>query len=405
MKRFWPWLRLLLAVAVLAALAWKLGTGAFVDGLRAINAWSVLAALGIGFATTVLSAWRWSVVAHNLGLPLSLRTAVADYYRGLFLNSVLPAGVLGDVHRAVNHGQQSGDVGRGVRAVVFERFAGQIVLIVVGVGVLLTQRTLPVDLVPSRETVLTALVVLGVMVTGAAMVGRVRQLLTTTWLDARAGLFSRHALPRVTFSSAATIAGHIAMFYVAARVAGSEATLAQLVPLFVLALLVMAVPINIGGFGPREAFLAVAFGASGLGAAQGVTTAVVYGVLAMIASLPGAVTLFRKRSVPDVQVVAEGVDERGEQVLALAGGGERGTADHAGLGVRPHALREQEPARPAVVVAGLVTGPEDLRVRVQEERDLELAGVHVLVGRGLQARGLADGLPVLETGEERHAAA
>jgi hypothetical protein len=31
--------------------------------------------------------------------------AVADCYRALFLNSVLPAGVLGEVHRAVIHGR------------------------------------------------------------------------------------------------------------------------------------------------------------------------------------------------------------------------------------------------------------------------------------------------------------
>lgn len=323
MKRFWPWLRLLLAVAILVALGWRLGTDAFVDGLRAINAWSVLAALGIGLMTTVFSAWRWCVIAHGLGLPLRLRTAVADYYRGLLLNAVLPAGVLGDVHRAVDHGRQSGDVGRGVRAVVFERFAGQVVLIVIGALVLMTQSTLPVDLVPSGETVIAVLVALAAVAAGAAMIGRVRRALTTTWLDARAGLFSRYALPRVTFFSAATVAGHIAMFVVAARAAGSAATIAQLVPLIVLALLVMAVPINIGGFGPREAFLAVAFGATGLGAAQGVTTAVVYGVLAMIASLPGVVVLFRGRreqlTVENHEVIAEGADQPREKVLALAG--------------------------------------------------------------------------------------
>jgi hypothetical protein len=36
---------------------------------------------------------------------------------------------------------------------------------------------------------------------------------------------------------------------------------------------------------------AVAFGAVGLGAAQGLATAVVYGVLSLVACLPGAVVL------------------------------------------------------------------------------------------------------------------
>jgi uncharacterized membrane protein YbhN (UPF0104 family) len=119
--------------------------------------------------------------------------------------------------------------------------------------------------------------------------------------------------------SAATVAGYVAMFLVAARAAGSDATVTQLAPVVVLALLIMAIPVNIGGFGPREAFLAVAFGAAGLGAAQGFTTGIVYGVLALIAALPGAVVLFlSRRKTEQVEVVAERVGQAREQELALA---------------------------------------------------------------------------------------
>jgi hypothetical protein len=44
----------------------------------------------------------------------------------------------------------------------------------------------------------------------------------------------------------------------------------------------------------------VAFGAVGLGAAQGLTTAVVYGVLSLIACLPGAVVLLLSASAQRV---------------------------------------------------------------------------------------------------------
>jgi glycosyltransferase 2 family protein len=110
------------------------------------------------------------------------------------------------------------------------------------------------------------------------------------------------------------------MFVVAARAAGSDATIAQLAPVVVLALLIMAIPVNIGGFGPREAFLAVAFGAAGLGAQNGFTTGIVYGVLALIAALPGAIVLFlsRRTKTEQVEVVAERLGQSREQELALA---------------------------------------------------------------------------------------
>lgn len=128
-------------VTILAVLLWRLGTGVFLEGLRRIDGPALLAALAIGVLTTVFSAWRWQLVARGLRIRLPLGEAVADYYRALFLNAALPGGVLGDVHRAVRHGQSSGDMGRGVRAVVLERVAGQIALAVVGGAVLLTMES------------------------------------------------------------------------------------------------------------------------------------------------------------------------------------------------------------------------------------------------------------------------
>jgi hypothetical protein len=61
-----------------------------------------------------------------------------------------------------------------------------------------------------------------------------------------------------------------------------------------LALLAMTLPVNIGGWGPREGVTAWAFGAAGLSATQGLTIAVVYGLFAFVAALPGAVVLISR---------------------------------------------------------------------------------------------------------------
>jgi hypothetical protein len=105
--------------------------------------------------------------------------------------------------------------------------------------------------------------------------------------EARLGLLGRASWPGVVLSSFAVLAGHLGMFLLAARVAGSRAPSAELLPLMMLALIAMALPLNIGGWGPREGVTAWAFGAAGLGAAQGLSVAVVYGVLAFAAALPG----------------------------------------------------------------------------------------------------------------------
>ncbi|MFI0349326.1 YbhN family protein [Actinomadura sp. 9N407] len=310
-RSLWPWLRTLIAVGILGTLVWWHSTEAFVRALQAVDMESILVALAIGLFTTLCNAQRWCLVARRLGLRLPLGVAVGDYYQALFLNAVLPAGVLGDVHRAVSHGRDSGNVGKGVRAVVLERVAGQAVIIAAGVLVLLTRPAL----LPDPTTV--ALVGLGLAIV-TALAFRSRRWRRAITAEVR---LVRDIWTGMVVLSAAALAGYVALFFVAARTAGSHAPLTDLVPLAVLALLVMGLPVNVGGWGPREAATALAFGAVGLGAAQGLTVAVVYGVLTFVASLPGAgVLLLRPRlRVKEPQVLLERFDQRSQKVPALAG--------------------------------------------------------------------------------------
>jgi hypothetical protein len=62
----------------------------------------------------------------------------------------------------------------------------------------------------------------------------------------------------------------------------------------------MALPLNVAGWGPREGVAAWAFGAAGLGADQGLATAVVYGVMALVAVLPGLLVLVAEGVVGSV---------------------------------------------------------------------------------------------------------
>ncbi len=284
-------------VTILGVLLWRLGTGVFLDGLRRIDAPTLLIGLAIGVVTTVFSAWRWALVARGLRIKLPLGPAVADYYRALFLNAALPGGILGDVHRAVRHGQSAGDMGRAVRAVVLERVAGQIALAVVGVGVLLGLDS-PVMADARSIAPLVLLAALGALAVVAAVrmnrpptATRRGRALRTTLDEVRAGLFSRANWPGVALSSLIILAGHLAMFVVAAHAAGSSATVGQLLPIAVLALVAMGLPLNVGGWGPREGVTAWAFGAAGLGASSGLSVAVIYGVLSFAAAVPGLFVL------------------------------------------------------------------------------------------------------------------
>ena len=293
MRRFRRWASPALALAVLAVVIWRLGTGPFLAGVEAVDGRALLAASAIFFVTTVFSAWRWTIVSRGLGIRLSLPAAVAAYYRAVFLNLVLPGGVAGDVHRGVSHGREVHDVGRAMRAVVWERSAGQVVQILLLIAVLLV---LPSPVRSSMPFVAAAAVA---VVLGLVLVGRVRRrdrhsrwsrVRNAVVTDVRKGVLPRNALPAVVFASAMVAVGHAATFLVAVRTAGVDAPLFRLLPLALLALLAMVLP-SIGGWGPREGVTAWVFAAAGLGADRGAATAVAYGVLVLAASLPGVIVL------------------------------------------------------------------------------------------------------------------
>jgi uncharacterized membrane protein YbhN (UPF0104 family) len=262
----WRWLNLAVAVVTLAFLVWHLGTGPFLDGLQAVDGWALAAASGLAAVTTVCCAWRWRIVARGLGDELAPGTAVAAYYQSLFLNLTLPGGVVGDVHRGINHG---------LRGVVLERAAGQVVQVVLTVAVLLV--------LPSPVQAVMPLVALGLVVAAACVALAARAYLRD-WLPAW------RAWPAIALASGLVLAGHVATFLIAARSAGVTAPTSEMLPLALLVLQGAALP-NVGGWGPREGVTAWTFAAAGLGASLGVATAVVYGVMAFVASLPGAVVL------------------------------------------------------------------------------------------------------------------
>ena len=309
-RAVWAWARPLGGAAILVFVVWRVGTGPFLDAVRQINVRCLVVAIVLGIVTTTASAWRWSVIAGALGLRLPLRTAVADCYRSIFLNATLPGGVLGDVHRAVSHGREVGDVGRGVRAVVWERTAGQVVQSVLALVVLLTfpspvRSAMPVV----AGIVLMVLAVLSVLIFAVPRTEESRwaRIVRTVRSDVAVGVLAPGVWPRVVLSSVLAVAGHVATFLVAAHAAGVHAGPSVLVPLALLALLVMTVPLNVGGFGPREGVAAWAFAAAGLTAGLGVTTAVLYGALVLLASLPGAAVLLLRRLRPPAIEPPQGV--------------------------------------------------------------------------------------------------
>jgi glycosyltransferase 2 family protein len=291
----WPWLRLVGGAAVLAVLFWHFGTGPFAEAWQVTTWPAIVGALAVTAASTLTSAWRWCTVARSYGVPLTPQESVSAYYRSQFLNATLPGGILGDAHRGVRHGRDVGDVPAGVRATVWERVSGQIVQLAL---VLVALTTLASPLRPLAPLAAGGLLVVGVagwmvLRRGGRTAGDLRALLVP------------ETLFRVVGASCGTSLGHLTVFLIAVHAVGVDAPWTVLVAAGLVVMVGSAVPVNIAGWGPREGLTAWAFGLAGLGSAAGLTVSVVYGVLAAVATLPGALVLVADAAARRTVVPAE----------------------------------------------------------------------------------------------------
>ena len=279
---------------MLLVVIWRVGTDPFLHGLKAVDGRVLLAAAAVVLVTTCCSAWRWTIVARGLGVRLSLPAAITAYYSAVFLNLTLPSGVAGDVHRGISHGREVHNVGLALRAVVWERAAGQAVQVVLTIAVLLVLPS-PVRSAMPFVAVAAVAAAVGLLLVGRRRVGDARsrwtRLRNSVVTDIRNGVLRQSALPAVVVTSIVVIVGHAVTFLIAAQTVGVTAPISRLLPLAALALLAMVLP-SVGGWGPREGLTAWAFSAAGLGADRGAAAAVTYGVLVLAASLPGAIVLF-----------------------------------------------------------------------------------------------------------------
>lgn len=97
----------------------------------------------------------------------------------------------------------------------------------------------------------------------------------------------------------------------------------ELVALLMVVQTAMVIPLNIGGWGPREGVAAWAFAAAGLGAAVGVTVTTLYAVLTLVALGPGAGLLLadavRRRREPKYSGEPRAPDPAPKTLEAISG--------------------------------------------------------------------------------------
>jgi uncharacterized membrane protein YbhN (UPF0104 family) len=291
---------------LLLVLLWRVADGpAALERLRAADpAWLAAAFVALTLQT-LLCALRWRLTAAQLGQEIGLGRAVREYYLAQLVNFTLPGGVLGDAGRVVRSGDRAGYLRAG-QAVVLERLAGQTALVaVLVVGLVLSALLAGGSVASAGQAARQAAGVLAGLAAGVAGVAvlllvakrRSRWLATATsgiGVAAKRALCAPGVWQRQVALSLVAVACILTAFACCARATGGGLPFWAVVTLVPLTLLAMLVPVGIGGWGIREFGAAALWPLAGASAADGVAASVAFGLLALLASLPGLFVPLRR---------------------------------------------------------------------------------------------------------------
>ncbi len=309
-------LRLGVSLAFLAGVLWFLDAGALLHRLGRMHPGWALLAVGISVGQVALLAGRWSFTARRLGISLPFPVALREYYLGIFLNQVLPGGVVGDAARAWRHagseggaGTGEGDRGGGTRAlptgtrpmgsalrgVILERASAQVIMTGVALAsaavLLAGPAPSPALLLGATLALLVTLGAGGVLLRGLGPLPSRGSLAGRFHDDARRAVLAPGALAFHLLTGLLVVASYLAVFLAAARAVGVATPLLQLLPLVAPVLMTMLLPLSVAGWGIREGAAAALWGMVGLSVGDGVLISMAYGVLVLVSSLPGGLVL------------------------------------------------------------------------------------------------------------------
>ncbi len=293
-----PWLRRgVVSVVLLGAVALWVDPRAIVDEIQRFSAGWVVLAFVISTLQIMLSAWRWQFTAGLINVPLRFGYALREYYLALLVNQLLPGGVLGDAGRAHRHARQAQSRGKAWRAVIIERASGQLALVLLTLTALLFSPLWHTALGMSVIAAVGLSIVagLGVAIAGGLLLRhrfnawsrRLPDWSQALARDIKRGLLQRGVWPLQLLSSLMIVLSYGLVMVCAARAIGVELPVFQLLALTPVLLLAMVIPLSVAGWGLREGAAAGVWALVGLPAAQGVAVSLAYGVLVLLASLPG----------------------------------------------------------------------------------------------------------------------
>ena len=298
------WLVLVLKILVSGLLVWfltkEINFANAVHRVTEANSVLLLSALVIMWFQICVGGLRWRSVLHAMGARLSVVNAIRLFYVGAFFSQTLPSAVGGDPVRMYMSYRQGLSLRESINGVLLERVVTVLALIIVVVATqpwFIPQVDHPsVDLIEPTIIIIVIIALIGVSLLLnfnrlpiALMRWRAVRGLGNLSVDGRKVFLSQRNLPRVLFWGGVTHINISISVFLLAMGLDLDVSLVDCLALMPLVVMIMTIPISIGGWGVRETAMVAFFGLVGIPSEGALVLSVLVGFVGIIAALPGGI--------------------------------------------------------------------------------------------------------------------
>lgn len=256
---------------------------------------NLLSALLLQIACIALAASRWYLIMYRLGFSSPLSFYLMSYFKGAFFNQGLPASIGGDGLRILDCSRVIGSAEDAFFGVFIDRIIGLAGLLLLNIGALVIHHTL----LPSR-VYYPLLITLTSLATGLILLFFLRKFsffAVGKYLGFLGRLSERYfqvysSLPSLTGQLSLSILTHLlsmGTFFMIGQGVGLDFSLSVYLVLVPPVILLTLLPVSLAGWGVREGAMVAFFLLVGADRSRVLTFSVLYGLTALIASLPGLV--------------------------------------------------------------------------------------------------------------------
>jgi uncharacterized protein (TIRG00374 family) len=307
--------KIVISMAALAYLAGRLERDMLIQTIGGANLGLIMAAISALALQPLLATIRWRELLRAMLMHVAFGRLLQIIYVAQFFNQVLPASIGADVIRVWMVRRDGCSLSKGVISVFIDRFVMILTLLILAV---LGYFALSQSFVMSKINmfVLSFLIIFPVtlLFVVAIRIDFVKFLSWRLWdfidlpiQNLRMFLVHPKALASVSLFSLASHANIIFTVFLLLLAFDAKASFVEVASLMPLVLVAATLPISVGGWGVRELAMVAAFAQLGVPETATLSASVLFGIISIIVTLPGAAIFaaLRRQSRPPRSIPAD----------------------------------------------------------------------------------------------------